>query len=148
MPKASRKTIVPAEPQGPASRPAPRGASGQGRRVGSSRAELPLEDQGLQEKGMFGSASLYIAELNHFTENDGPLRRSVHPAKGTGGLERLQAVSDKVTKGPSKKRKGAPLDAIPDSIIENPMAPQPKPKRRKKVGTTSTPCIVKLISTS
>jgi hypothetical protein len=138
MTKASRKTIVPAEPQGPASRPAPQGASGRGRRVGSTSAELLLEDQGLQlrEKGISGTASLYITELNHSTENDGPLRRSFRPAKGTGGLERLQAVSDKVTKGPSKKRKGAPLNDIPASTIENPMAPQPKPKRRKKVGIT------------
>jgi hypothetical protein len=67
-----------------------------------------------------------------FSENESNVRRSERVPKGKTGVERLQLVSDLVSQPATKKRRGAPIEAIPDSTEPNPMAPaQEKTKRRR-----------------
>ena len=61
-----------------------------------------------------------------------PLRRSGRLAKGTGTLARMEAVSLQVTQSNPRKRKNAPVDKMPATTPENPMAPQLKPKRKRR----------------
>ena len=65
------------------------------------------------------------------------LRRSGRQAKGTGTLERMQAISTQITQHSTRKHKDAPLDDIPAMTQDNPMAPQPPRSRakKKKVGS-------------
>jgi hypothetical protein len=44
----------------------------------------------------------------------------------------MQAISNQITQHSSRKRKDAPLDDIPTVTQDNPMAPQPKTKSKKK----------------
>jgi hypothetical protein len=87
----------------------------------------------------------------HFTENDIPAedmlteshfgpRRSDRAQKGQGGhLERLQAVSEAVQQMGTRKRRAGPLNSIPEAVPDNPMAPQPKTKKRRTAkGPVST----------
>ena len=84
-----------------------------------------------QNKGL-DSFALGMSWSYLFTENEGHLRRSVRPLKGKGGLERLQTMSDTVSQHTTKKRKGGPLEDLPEGTLPNPMAPsQSKPKRRR-----------------
>jgi hypothetical protein len=48
----------------------------------------------------------------------------------------MQAISTQISHHSTRKRKNAPLDDIPAITQDNPMAPQPKTKaKRKKVST-------------
>ena len=76
------------------------------------------------------------------TENEASLRRSARPAKGTGGIEKRQSVYDEVTQHNSRKRKNAPLDGIPSSAANNPMAPKEKSKSKKQKVSFTTDSLV------